>query len=132
MFIIRGGLMEQTITDEVEEFLQRHPKSHFLQSAKWASVKDNWKHEFITVRNENGAVIGTMSILLRKVPILNRYMMYAPRGFVCDKEDKETLKKLTIEAKKIAKRYHAFIFRLDPDIPKEDKEFRQTMEALRI
>lgn len=31
--------MEQTITDEVEEFLQRHPKSHFLQSAKWASVK---------------------------------------------------------------------------------------------
>ena len=39
------------------------------------------------------------SILLRKVPMFNRYIMYAPRGFICDIYDKQTLKELTEKAK---------------------------------
>ena len=82
------------------------------------------------VIEENGEIKGTMSILLRKVPIFNRYIMYAPRGFVCNEHDKETLKKLTEKAKEIAKKYKAFIFRLDPDISNEDEEFKKIAEEI--
>jgi len=110
--------------NKLENFLETNKKSHFLQSPEWAEVKTEWKHEMIVIE-ENGEIKGTMSILLREVPIFHRYIMYAPRGFVCDEHDKETLKKLTEKAQEIAKKYKAFIFRLDPDISNEDEEFKK-------
>ena len=115
--------------DKLEKFLETNKKSHFLQSPEWAKVKTDWKNEMIVIE-ENGEIKGTMSILLRKVPIFNRYIMYAPRGFVCNEHDKETLKKLTEKAKEIAKKYKAFIFRLDPDISNEDEEFKKIAEEV--
>ena len=88
---------------KIQEFIEKNKKSHFLQSPEWAQVKSNWKHETAVVE-ENGEIKGYMSILLRKVPVLNRYIMYAPRGFVCDVHDRETLEKLMEQAKKIAKK----------------------------
>ena len=115
--------------DKLEKFLETNKKSHFLQSPEWAKVKTDWENEMIVIE-ENGEIKGTMSILLRKVPIFNRYIMYAPRGFVCNEHDKETLKKLTEKAKEIAKKYKAFIFRLDPDISNEDEEFKKIAEEV--
>lgn len=115
--------------NKLDEFLQTNKKSHFLQSPEWAKVKEDWKHEMIVIE-EGGEIKGTMSILLRKVPVFNRYIMYAPRGFVCNEHDKETLKKLTEKAKEIAKKYKAFIFRLDPDISNTDEEFKVIAEEL--
>lgn len=115
---------------KVYEFLQNNPKTNFMQSPEWARVKTEWKNEFITVEDENGNIKGTMSILLRKVPFINRYIMYAPRGFVCDVHDKETLKELTIKAQEIAKKYRAFIFRLDPDVLQSDEEFKKIITEL--
>ena len=115
---------------KVYEFLQNNPKTNFMQSPEWARVKTEWKNEFITVEDENGNIKGTMSILLRKVPFINRHIMYAPRGFVCDVHDKETLKELTIKAQEIAKKYKAFIFRLDPDVLQSDEEFKKIITEL--
>ena len=116
-----------TEQDKLNKFLEENKKSHFLQSPEWAKVKTEWKNEFIVVKDKNDNIKGTMSILLRKVPIFKRYIMYAPRGFVADINDKETLKELTKKAKEIAKKYKAFIFRLDPDISKENEEFKKLM-----
>lgn len=115
---------------KIYEFLQNNPKTNFMQSPEWARVKTEWKNEFITVEDENGNIKGTMSILLRKVPFINRHIMYAPRGFVCDVHDKETLKELTIKAQEIAKKYRAFIFRLDPDVLQSDEEFKKIITEL--
>ena len=86
---------------ELIKFLEGNNKSHFLQSPEWAKVKTEWKNEFIIIKDENGNIKGTMSILLRKVPIFKRYIMYAPRGFVCDIKDKKTLKELTKRQKRL-------------------------------
>ena len=115
--------------NKLNEFLENNKKSHFLQSPEWAKVKTDWKHEMIVIE-EDGEIKGTMGILLRKVPVFNRYIMYAPRGFVCNEHDKETLKKLTEKAKEIAKEYKAFIFRLDPDISNTDEEFKKIAEDI--
>ncbi len=116
--------------EELKNFLQNNPKTNFMQSPDWAKVKTEWKNEFIIVKDENGNIKGTMSILLRKTPIFGRYIMYAPRGFVCDVHDKETLKKLTEKATEIAKKYKAFIFRLDPDVLQSDEEFKNIIKEL--
>ena len=116
--------------EELKNFLQNNPKTNFMQSPEWAKVKTEWKNEFIIVKDENGNIKGTMSILLRKTPIFGRYIMYAPRGFVCDVHDKETLKKLTEKATEIAKKYKAFIFRLDPDVLQSDEEFKNIIKEL--
>ena len=78
---------------ELYEFLQSNNKSHYLQSPEWARVKTNWKHEMLVVKN-NEKIIGTMSVLLKKVPLFNSYMMYAPRGFICNSDNKEALQKI--------------------------------------
>lgn len=116
--------------EEIRKFIEGSKRAHFLQSPEWAKVKTDWENEYAIVRDEEGNIQGVMSILLRKVPIFHRYIMYAPRGFVCDEHDKETLAKLTEEAKKIAKKYKAFIFRLDPDISKDDEEFQKIIKEL--
>lgn len=116
--------------EKLKEFLQKHPKTNFMQSPEWAKVKTDWKNEIIVVKDNKGNIKGTMSLLLRKVPIINRYIMYAPRGFVCDIYDKETLKELTEKAKEVAKKYKAFIFRLDPDVLQEDEEFKKIIKEL--
>lgn len=115
---------------ELREFLNSHPKTNFMQSPEWAKIKTAWKNEMIVVKDKDGKVKGTMSILLRKVPVINRYIMYAPRGFVCDIHDKETLRELTEKSKKIAKQYKAFIFRLDPDVLQSDEEFKNIIKDL--
>ena len=115
--------------EKLMKFLEENKKSHFLQSPEWANVKTDWKHEMIVVE-DNGEIKGAMSILLREVPVFHRNIMYAPRGFVCDEHDKETLEKLTEKAKEIAKKYKAFIFRLDPDISNEDEEFKNIAKEL--
>ena len=116
--------------EELKNFLQNNPKTNFMQSPEWAKVKTEWKNEFIIVKDENGNIKGTMSILLRKTPIFGRYIMYAPRGLVCDVHDKETLKKLTEKSTEIAKKYKAFIFRLDPDVLQSDEEFKNIIKEL--
>ncbi|MDO5556322.1 MAG: peptidoglycan bridge formation glycyltransferase FemA/FemB family protein [Clostridia bacterium] len=120
----------KTRENEVIEFLQSNTKTHFLQSPEWAKIKEQWKNEFIVVRNSNNQITGTMSILIRKTPIFNMSIMYAPRGFVCDINDKQTLEKLTNEVKKVAKRNKAFIFRMDPDVSNDNEDFKKILKEL--
>ena len=121
--------MNQENSKKIEKFLWEHPNTHFLQSIPWTKVKENWEKEFITIQ-ENGKIMGTMSILLKKVPLLNRYMMYAPRGFVCDYHDEETLRKLTQKVTEIAEQYKAFVFKMDPAVADHDEKFKSIMQRL--
>ena len=95
--------------DELKEystFLKSHPRGHLLQSHEWARVKDNWKNEIIIVRR-GGKIVGSISILIRKLPFFPLSLMYAPRGPVCDLSDASVLEELTKSACETAKKYRA-------------------------
>ena len=116
---------------EYEEFIQKHPKGHFLQSIEWAKLKDNWDNEIIIVRDNDNKIKGAISILIRKIiGHLPYTIMYAGRGPVCDLDDKETLKKLTEKIKEIAKERKAVVFKMDPDVEKENTEFANNLKEL--
>lgn len=72
--------MTPQLWEEYTEFTTKHPRSHILQSAEWGQVKSAWTNEFVIVRNEEGKISGTLSILIRKIPMFPCTFMYAPRG----------------------------------------------------
>lgn len=115
---------------EFEAFVSAHPKGHFLQSHKWSAVKPNWKWEGLMVRNEDGAVRGALSVLIRRIPGTPYTLMYGARGPVCDPHDRSALAALTEGARALARKHNAYALRLDPDIVSSDAEFVEIMKGL--
>jgi len=115
---------------EYENFISSHPKGHFMQSRMWGDVKNNWKWEGIICRDETGAIKGTLSLLIRKVPIFPFTLMYGCRGPVCDMHDEKTLRELIDGARKLAKKYKSYELKLDPDVLKSDEETVQILKSI--
>ena len=51
---------------EYKEFLERHERCNFQQSPEWAKVKSNWKNEVVLAEDENGKIIGAVSVSIYK------------------------------------------------------------------
>ena len=84
---------------EYKKFLEENERCNFQQSLEWAEVKKpNWKPEVILAENEDGNIIGSLCVWIRKMPIFGN-IMYASRGPVCDIHDIAVMKQLTDGAK---------------------------------
>ena len=105
---------------EYDAFVRTQPHGCFMQSPAWAKVKNNWKHEIVVLRGEDGAIRAGMSILI--MPMGPGALMYAPRGPVCDYADTETLRALLQGVAAVARRYHAHILKMDPYILEDEQE----------
>ena len=114
---------------EYKKFLENHERCNFQQSLEWAKVKDSWKNEVILAEDEQGNIIGSLSVLIRKIPIFGN-LMYSSRGPVCGIHDEKVLEQLTEGAKQLAKKYHAFVLKIEPDIKSDDQEFREIVTKL--
>ncbi len=120
-------LINETTLAEYEAFVQGHPKGNFAQSSYWAKQKSAWAWRAIACRGEDGAIKGTLSLLIRKMPGFGRAMMYASRGPVCDIDDYKTMDELFAKAKEIAKEFKAYVIKIDPDIPSSETAFTDYM-----
>ena len=110
-----------------KKFLESHERCNFQQSLEWGNVKTNWKKEVILSEDENGNIQGSLCVWIRKIPIFGN-LMYAARGPVCDIHNEKVLKDLTEGAKELAKKYNAFVLRIEPDILKTDEKYREIIK----
>ena len=121
------------VTKETEQeytnFLENHERCNFQQSLEWGRVKTAWTKEVVLAEDESGNIIGSICVWIRKMPIFGN-MMYASRGPICDIHDKSVLSQLTEGVKELAKKYNAFVFRMEPDIKKDDAQFRKIVEEI--
>ncbi len=115
---------------EYERFLSSHPKGHFMQSSLWAKQKPQWVWDGVLSRGQDGQIRGSAAVLIRKLPGLPWTLMYGGRAPVCDINDPELLDELTQGLKTLAKKYHAYLIKLDPDIPVQDAQFSSEMRSL--
>ena len=122
-------LLEEKDRKDYTEFLEKHNRCNFQQSLEWAKVKSSWKNEVVLAEDENKNIIGSLSILIRKIPMFG-YIMYSSRGPVCDIHDQSVLEQLTEGAKEIAKKYNAFVISIEPDIKSDDEEFRKIISKI--
>ena len=114
---------------EYTDFLENNERCNFQQSLEWGRVKTAWTKEVILAEDDNGKIIGSICVWIRKMPMFGN-LMYASRGPVCDIHDKAVLEQLTEGARELAKKYKAFVFRMEPDVKKDDEEFRKIVEEI--
>jgi len=103
-----------------EEYISSYDGSSLMQSLNWAKVKFGWIQEAVYIE-EDGNIIAAMTLLLEKVPHTNSYLMYAPRGPVCDISNIELVKRLVVEAEKLKEKYKVFLLKFDPNIKYDER-----------
>ena len=117
-------LLEEKDKQEYKKFLESHDRCNFQQSLEWGEVKTSWKKEVILSEDKDGNIRGSLCVWIRKIPIFGN-IMYSARGPVCNLYDEEVIKDLRDGADLLAKKYKAFVLRVEPDILKTDEEFRK-------
>lgn len=87
----------------------------FYQTSNWADLKSytNWKGLYLAYEEDN-QIKACGLFLLKKMPLLNSYMAYCPRGFLIDYNDKELLTKVNKELITYLKNKKVFELIMDP------------------
>ncbi len=103
-------------------------QTHYLHSFNWSKFREqaNWKYEFIGFYQE-GNLVAAANIRYKKLPKINKYFCYIPRGILVDYTDKELLKNVTKSLKKYLKKKNAFMFKVDPDIKRHDLDVNKNI-----
>ena len=102
---------------EFNKFVENHPKkSHFLQSPLWGELS---RHRHLIPHcvgiRVNHKLTASALLLEKKLPFGYSHF-YAPRGFVLDYNDLNTLSFFTDSVKNYVKRKKGIYFKIDPDI----------------
>ena len=112
------NFIENIEKERYEEFVKKHPKSHFLQSYAWgefAKEEKNLTPHYVGLENNKHQLVAATLLLEKHLPLGYSYL-YAPRGYVINFKDYELLKTFTEEIKKYAKKKKAIFVKIDPDI----------------
>ena len=88
-----------------------------------------WKNEIILIEDSKNNIIGSISVLIRKIPIFGN-IMYSPRGPICDIHDEDVLTKLKDSIIELAKKYKAFVIKIEPDIKSDDICFKDIVKKI--
>lgn len=78
--------IEEIDRENYIHFIEQHPLCNFLQIPSWADLKAEWQwlNELVAWIDTDRRMVGAASILYRKVPGLNKYLAYIPRGPLID------------------------------------------------
>ena len=106
--------------EELDRFLRSHPNGWFTQSLCWPEVKQE-ELEVLYTRNGPGNISAAASVLVKRVPCVNRSFLYLPRGPVLDWSDGESVASLLEELNQLACKRHAYKIVLDPQIRLENE-----------
>ena len=116
--------------EEYEAFCQNHPRGGFTQSTRWFQVKNNWKGEVVVVRDAAGQICAGCAVLIQKLPVVGAALLYAPRGPVCDLENRPLLQELKSGLDQLAKQYHAYQLKWDPEVLAADEQTAKMMREM--
>ena len=72
-------LVNENNIEKYNEFLEKHERCNFQQSVAWGKVKEAWTHEIVLAEDKDGNIIGSISVLIRKIPIFGN-IMYSARA----------------------------------------------------
>lgn len=121
------NFIENIEKERYEEFVKKHPKSHFLQSYAWgefAKKEKNLTPHYVGLENDKHQLVAAALLLEKHLPLGYCYL-YAPRGYIIDFKDYELLKTFTEEIKKYAKKKKAIFVKIDPDIIYHEEDCNQ-------
>ena len=119
----------QEITDKEQwnTFLLTQPRGHLLQTYEWGELNKYLGGRIYRLGAlENGRMIGAMLLtvapvpLPRKIPGVTLNWLYSVRGPSTESPDSPALPALIAHAHTLAKREHAVVLRVEPNIADDD------------
>lgn len=99
----------------LNEYVASSKKPHFMQTGAWSEVNNvrNVKTHSLLIK-DNEEVIGSAMLIQKKA--LSFSTFYCPRGFICDYDNKEHIKKIVNSLCKYVKDSNGLYLKMDPDI----------------
>ena len=87
--------------DEFIKFSSNYKDSMFFQSPYWIDAKEEngWKGKIVGLKNDKNEIVAGTILLFKKLGIVKRNMVYAPRGFLLDYDNIELLKEFVSKIK---------------------------------
>lgn len=98
---------------EYQAFIEQNSAVSFMQEYHWGEIKQDWDHIHCGLY-QNKKLVAVCLILIRTFP-MGIKLFYIPRGYVIDYENAELVKVFTNEIKQLAKQYHAYSVKIDPN-----------------
>ena len=88
--------------EEFKKIADKSDQITFHQTSEWAKLKatNGWLHYYVKLE-DNKKNVSCALLLAKKVPVINKYIFYSPRGFLIDYKNKKLLKTFTEEIKKL-------------------------------
>lgn len=101
-----------------DEFMQTHPKEHFMQCSLWAEVKktSGWTSSIVGLYQDEKLVASSL-LLFRTIPLIHSKICYAPRGYVIDFDNQPLVRMFTDKLKEYCKKKNVCYIMIDPDYP---------------
>ncbi len=128
---ITTAITVQEITDSEQwnTFLISQPRGHLLQSYEWGELNRYLGGRIYRLGAlEDGRLVGAMLLtvapvpLPTKVPGLQLNWLYSVRGPTVERPDSPALAALIAHAHTLAKREHAVVLRVEPNIADDDPD----------
>lgn len=123
-------IIDEKEKQRYDQFVQKHPKGHFLQTFEWGEVKrfTGWQ-PLPLVLEKDGEIQASLLLLKRSLPIpgMKKCIFYSPRGPVVDLENEECCKVLFEGARKVAADHGAIFLKIDPDVEDSNQGFKDIL-----
>lgn len=115
--------MQQLEEMEFIEFAKNCEFNTFFQTPYWGKLKEytGWKYYLVGIK-ENKKIKGEALLLAKKIPILNKYMFYSPRGFLIDFKDEEFVKKFHNELILFIKKNRGIFLKINPYVMYQERD----------
>jgi peptidoglycan pentaglycine glycine transferase (the first glycine) len=134
------GIVIEEITDceQWDDFLSSQPRGHLLQSYEWGELSKFLGNRIYRLGAlESGQLRGVMLLTVAPVPIparvpgLHMNWLYSARGPTVERPDAPALAALMQHAHRIARREHAVVLRVEPNIADDDPGMEEWIAAYR-
>jgi lipid II:glycine glycyltransferase (peptidoglycan interpeptide bridge formation enzyme) len=132
------SIQEVTDREQWNDFLLRQPRGHLLQSFEWGELNKYLGTRIYRLGAlDEGRLVGVMMLSIADVPLpvnvpgVTLRWLYSSRGPTVENPDSPALPALIRYAHTIARREHAVVLRVEPNIADDDPEENRWISAYR-
>lgn len=116
-------MLEELSIEEFNEFSKNHEQGIFFQSSYWGELKkmNGWVPHIVGIK-EGYNIKGATLLLAKKIPIFNRYIFYAPRGYLLNYKDENFLEDFTKKIVRYVKKNKGIFIKINPNIEYQKRD----------
>jgi len=108
--------------ERFDEFMQSTPNGHIFQSYLWGEVKRPVWEPLRAILEDNDRIIAAATIMKRRIPFLNKALLYLPRGPVfLDWSDRQVFNRMINHLQELARQHNAVFIKIDPCLTEKEQ-----------